>query len=293
MSSSDNNNEKEFSPFREKLYEIIFEADTPEGKIFDVALLIAILTSVIVVMLETVPHIQNNYFKLFYALEWVFTVFFTIEYIIRIYTVHNPRRYIFSFYGLVDLLSILPTYLAIIFSGTHSLMIIRSLRLLRVFRIFKLGNFLFEGQVIIKSLQASRAKISVFLIFILIMVSIFGSVMYLIEGAAGNESFDSIPRSVYWAIVTLTTVGYGDISPISPLGQFIAAIIMILGYAVIAVPTGIVTTEFTRAYQRRKKTQEVSTQVCQACMHEDHDIDANYCKICGTLLHQSKPQETK
>jgi len=291
MASTDNQEVKKFGPFREQLYEIIFEADTPAGKTFDVALLWAILASIIVVMLETVPRFQDDYAQLFYALEWVFTIFFTIEYFTRIYTVRRPIRYILSFYGIVDLLSILPTYLAIIFAGTQSLMVIRALRLLRVFRIFKLGNFLFEGQIIIKSLKESRIKISVFLTFVIIMVCIFGSVMYLIEGTAGNESFDSIPRSVYWAIVTLTTVGYGDISPISPLGQFIAAIIMILGYAVIAVPTGIVTSEFTRAYKNRKVNSEVSTQVCPDCLHGDHDIDAQYCKLCGhTLKTGSKPQ---
>jgi len=293
MSQQANNNRVEHSAFRERLYEIIFEADTPEGKLFDVALLGAILMSIIVVMLETVPQFHDKYFVTFYALEWLFTIFFTIEYIIRIYTVHRPRRYILSFYGIVDLLSILPTYLAIIFAGTQSLMVIRSLRLLRVFRIFKLGNFLFEGQVIIKSLKESRSKIAVFLTFIMIMVCIFGSIMYLIEGTAGNESFDSIPRSVYWAIVTLTTVGYGDISPISPLGQFIAACIMIMGYAIIAVPTGIVTSDFTRAYRERKSRQEISTQVCSNCMHEDHDIDALYCKICGELLDPLHHDERK
>lgn len=284
MAAQKNQNKQEFSPFRERLYEIIFEADTPEGKLFDVALLAAILLSVIVVMLETVPRFQNNYASTFIALEWLFTAFFTIEYFTRIYTVHSPKKYIFSFYGMVDLLSILPTYLTILFAGTQSLMIIRALRLMRVFRIFKLGNFLFEGQIIVKSLKESRGKIGVFLTFVIIMVSIFGSVMYLIEGTAGNAAFDSIPRSVYWAIVTLTTVGYGDISPISPLGQFIAAIIMILGYAVIAVPTGIVTSEFTRNYKSRRMRQQISTQVCSSCMHEDHDFDANYCKLCGELL---------
>lgn len=293
MSQPSNNTRVEHSPFRERLYEIIFEADTPEGKLFDVALLGAILLSVIVVMLETVPQIHDKYFVTFYALEWLFTIFFTIEYIIRIYTVHSPRRYITSFYGIVDLLSILPAYLAIIFAGTQSLMVIRSLRLLRVFRIFKLGNFLFEGQIIVKSLKESRSKIAVFLTFVLIMVSIFGSIMYLIEGAAGNESFDSIPRSVYWAIVTLTTVGYGDISPISPLGQFIAACIMIMGYAIIAVPTGIVTSEFTRAYRNRKSRQEISTQVCSNCLHEDHEADASYCKRCGELLDPLHQDESK
>ena len=288
MESQENNKIRKNNAIRERLYEIIFEADTPEGKTFDVALLGAILASIIVVMLETIPHLHDNYLELFTALEWVFTIFFTLEYFTRIYVASNPRRYIFSFYGIVDLLSILPTYLAILFVGTQSLMVIRALRLLRVFRIFKLGNFLFEGQIIIKSLKASRVKISVFLIFVLIMVVIFGSVMYLIEGAAGNEEFDSIPRSVYWAIVTLTTVGYGDISPISPLGQFIAAIIMIMGYAVIAVPTGIVTSEFTQSYRYRKLSRELSTRTCGSCMNEDNDFDANFCKICGEPLKKLK-----
>jgi len=293
MASQEKHKKKEYSLFRERLHEIIFEADTPQGKTFDIALLIAILASIIVVMIETVPHIHDNYYPLFYKLEWFFTIFFTIEYITRIYTVHAPKKYIFSFYGIVDLLSILPTYLAIIFAGTQSLMVIRALRLLRVFRIFKLGNFLVEGQIIVKSLKESRGKIGVFLTFILIMVTIFGSIMYLIEGAAGNESFDSIPRSVYWAIVTLTTVGYGDISPISPLGQGIAAIIMIMGYSVIAVPTGIVSADVSRAYRQKKINKKISTQVCSDCMHEDHDHDAIHCKKCGEMLHPLKAKNGK
>ena len=276
---------KPFSPFRERLYEIIFEADTPKGKAFDIILLAFILVSVIVVMLETVPALDAKYKFLFRVLEWIFTIFFTIEYFIRIYTVHSPKKYMTSFFGIVDLLSILPTYIGLIFAGTHSLMVIRALRLLRVFRIFKLGGFLFEGKVIIKALKHSRDKITVFMFFILIMVCIFGSVMYLIEGAAGNEAFDSIPRSVYWAIVTLTTVGYGDISPISPLGQFIAAIIMILGYAVIAVPTGIVSSEVSRAYKRRKQKEKINTQICSHCMDDNHHSDAKFCKSCGNSLH--------
>ncbi len=287
MSSQEKHTPFKLSDFRERLHEIIFEADTKEGKLFDVVLLIAIFTSVIVVMLETVPHIHDNYYTLFYTLEWIFTFFFTIEYIVRIYTVFSPKKYIFSFYGIVDLLSILPSYIGILIAGSHSLMVIRALRLLRVFRIFKLGNFLFESQVIMKSLKESRNKITVFLTFIIIMVTIFGSIMYLIEGSASNDSFDSIPRSVYWAVVTLTTVGYGDIAPITPLGQFIAALIMIMGYAVIAVPTGIVTSEFTRAYKTRKLGRGVSTQVCSTCLYEDHDSDARYCKICGTHLRDS------
>jgi len=285
MAKNQDRSEKEFSPFRERLYEVIFEADTPMGKTFDVVLLVFIFLSVIAVMLETVPSFNTKYLKIFLTLEWVFTIFFTLEYFIRIYTVHSPKKYMTSFFGIVDLLSILPTYIGLFIYGTHSLMVIRSLRLLRVFRIFKLGGFLFEGQVIIKALKESRDKIAVFMFFILILVSIFGSVMYLIEGTAGNEAFDSIPRSVYWAIVTLTTVGYGDISPISPLGQFIAAIIMILGYAVIAVPTGIVSSEVSRAYKKRKKKEEINTQVCSHCMDDQHDASAKFCKTCGNKMH--------
>jgi voltage-gated potassium channel len=287
MSSENSSYKKHRSASREKLYEIIFEADTVSGKIFDVVLLIAILASVITVMLETVPTLQE-FQQLFFILEWIFTIFFTIEYIIRLYTAHRPMKYAVSFYGIVDLLSILPTYIAIFLTGVQSLMIIRALRLLRVFRIFKLGTFLTDGQIIVRSLKESRGKIIVFLSFILIMVCIFGSVMYLVEGAAGNEAFDSIPRGVYWAIVTLTTVGFGDISPTSSAGQFIAAIIMIMGYSVIAVPTGIVTTEFSRAYRERKLSKGISTQVCGDCMHDDHDKDARFCKICGYELHPER-----
>ena len=265
------------------MHEIIFEADTPAGKMFDVILLIMILASVIVVILESVRPYQLAYGTLFIYLEWAFTIFFTIEYIVRIYSVYKPSKYITSFFGIIDLMSILPTYLSIFFAGTHSLMVIRGLRLLRVFRIFKLANFLSESQVIINSLKASRAKIFVFVTFILIMVSIFGSLMYLIEGVQ-NDQFDSIPRSIYWAIVTLTTVGYGDISPITPVGQFIAAIIMISGYAVIAVPTGIVTADVMRSVGNKNK--KVSTQVCRYCSLEGHDTDAIYCKHCGERLNE-------
>ncbi|MBT8231333.1 MAG: ion transporter [Saprospiraceae bacterium] len=285
MSKNQGNKYTTFSKSRERLYEIIFEADTKEGKLFDIALLIFILASIIIVMLETVPELNEKYHDIFITLEWIFTIFFTIEYFIRIYTVHSPKKYMTSFYGIVDLLSILPTYISIFLGGTQSLMVIRALRLLRVFRIFKLGGFLFEGQILIKAIKESRDKLTVFMFFILILVSIFGSFMYLIEGAAGNEGFDSIPRSVYWAIVTLTTVGYGDISPISPLGQFIAAIIMILGYAVIAVPTGIVSSEVAKVYRKKKKKEEINTQVCSYCMQDEHDNDAIFCKTCGHIIH--------
>ena len=274
---------KYINPKREKLHEVIFEADTKNGKLFDIVLLIAILASVIIVILESVPEYNDKYGLFFKITEWAFTIFFTIEYILRLYAVYKPMKYATSFFGVIDLLSILPTYLSLIFAGTQSLMIVRGLRLLRVFRIFKLANFLVEGQIIVTALRASRAKISVFVIFILIMVSIFGSVMYLVEGSQ-NPQFDSIPRSIYWAIVTLTTVGYGDISPITSFGQFIAAIIMISGYAIIAVPTGIVTAEVMDAAS--KMTNNISSQTCRFCSQEGHDNDAVHCKYCGEILNE-------
>ena len=280
------NTSERFSPFRERLYEIIFEADTPEGKTFDIALLAMILGSIIIVMLETVPSLNEKYRILFNALEWLFTIFFTIEYFTRIYTVHSPKRYITSFYGIVDLLSILPTYIALIFPVAQSFMILRAIRLLRVFKIFGLGQFMVEGQIITKAMKDSRNKIMVFLFFILILVTIFGTIMYALEGTHSNpdSQFTSIPRSVYFAIVTLTTVGYGDIAPQTPVGQFLASIIMILGYAVIAVPTGIVTAEFSRGY-KKKAAQKYSSQVCSHCLKEGHDKDAEFCKFCGNELH--------
>ncbi len=293
MKSEQDHNQDQFSPFRERLYEIIFEADTPIGKFFDVSLIMMILASVIVVMLETVKEFPEDVHTIFFQLEWIFTIFFTLEYIVRIYTVHRPKKYIFSFYGIVDLLSILPTYLSFILAGTQSLLVIRALRLLRVFRVFKLGVFLFESQILMKALKESRNKIIVFLTFILIMVVIFGSIMYLVEGALPQENnqFDNIPRSVYWAIVTLTTVGYGDISPHTWLGQMIAAAIMIMGYSIIAVPTGIITTEFTRAYKKRKVKHRITSQVCSYCMKEGHEEKANYCNMCAHELHPLKKKD--
>ena len=284
MSKEKIKHHQEFSPFRERLYEIIFEADTPEGKFFDIVLLISIFASVIVVMLETVPNYNEKYGRIFIVLEWIFTIFFTFEYFTRIYTVHRPLKYITSFYGVVDLLSTLPAYIGLFLGGAHGFTIIRALRLLRIFRIFKLGNYLFEGQIIMKALKESRDKIMVFLFFILILVTIFGSIMFVVEQAYGNEDFDSIPRSVYWAIVTITTVGYGDMSPQSPLGQFLASFIMIIAYTIIAVPTGIVTSEFTRAY-KRKRSKQVTTQVCSYCMTEGHSPKADFCFKCGEELH--------
>jgi len=262
------------------IHEIIFEADTPAGKFFDVALLIFIIASVLAVVLETVPTVYAKYAQFIIVLEWIFTIFFTIEYILRLYSTLKPLKYATSFYGIIDLLAILPSYLTLIFAGTQSLMVIRVIRLLRIFRIFKMVSFIQEAEYISQALYKSSRKILVFLFTILMIVIIVGAVMYLVEGSV-NEDFDSIPRSIYWAIVTLTTVGYGDISPTSSLGQFIAAFVMILGYAVIAVPTGIVTKELIN----QPKEVQTNTQCCMHCSKSGHDDDATFCKHCGNLIN--------
>ena len=264
---------------RSQIYKVIFEADTPGGKAFDVGLLFLILYSVISVMVETVPGMLEKYGRFFQFSEWVVTVLFTIEYFLRIYSAPNARKYIFSFYGIVDLLSILPSFVGLFFDGTHYMVTIRALRLLRVFRILKLGNYLIESQVLIAALKASRHKITVFLGTVIIVVCIIGSLMYVIEGPQ-NPGFSSIPKSMYWAIVTVTTVGYGDISPESTAGQFLASLLMIIGYGVLAVPTGIVSVEL--AHATKKQQEELTPETCMMCDPEDHDIDANYCKFCGT-----------
>lgn len=270
---------KELRPWQKRVHEIIFEADTFEGKLFDIVLLIAIILSVLVVMLESVPQYSEKYQSLFTAVEWVLTILFSLEYILRIISIKRPTHYIFSFYGIVDLLSIIPTYLGLFIVGTNSLTVIRSLRLLRVFRILKLGKYLHEAKSLVDALKNSKSKIIVFLGAVLTLVIILGTIMYLIESP--EDGFTSIPRSIYWAIVTLTTVGYGDIYPATDLGQFIASIVMILGYAIIAVPTGIVTNELIN-----HDPKNVSTQACLNCSQEGHDSDAVYCKYCGELLDQ-------
>ncbi|MCP5161031.1 MAG: ion transporter [Hahellaceae bacterium] len=266
------------SPWRELVYEVIFEADTFAGKCFDVGLMIAIIGSVIAVMLDSVETIGRVYRQWFFYIEWFFTILFTVEYILRLMCVRKPWLYAKSFFGLVDLLSILPSYVALFFTGAQSMMVIRGLRVLRIFRIFKLGEYLGEAHSLIRAMRASRAKIAVFLYTVFIFVVIFGSAMYLIEGA--ENGFTSIPKSVYWAIVTLTTVGYGDMAPHTDLGQMIASAVMIMGYAIIAVPTGIYSAELAREYNR-----EVTNTACRNCGEEGHDPDAVYCKYCGALLH--------
>lgn len=263
-------------PWQIKLHEIIFEADTKAGKWFDILLLWAILLSVAAVMLESVESINQAYGEELRIIEWSFTFLFTIEYIARILTVGKPLKYIFSFYGIIDLVSIIPTYLGLFVSGSHTLSIIRSIRLLRVFRILKLVQFISEANILIKALKASRAKIVVFLFAVLSLTFILGTVMYLIESP--EAGFTSIPRSIYWAIVTLTTVGYGDIAPQTVLGQTLASLIMIIGYAIIAVPTGIVGAEIA------KTKPSTNTQSCPQCSLEGHADDAKHCKHCGSRL---------
>ena len=280
--------------WRSKLHEIIYEADTPQGKAFDVILLILILASIALVMLESVASIDTKYPELLYKGEWIITIFFTFEYISRIITVKKPSKYIFSFYGIIDFLSTIPLYLSFFIVGSNALLTVRALRLLRVFRILKIARYVGESNKLAKAIRDSKAKISIFLFAVLILCIIAGTVMYLIEGEASG--FRNIPVSVYWCIVTLTTVGYGDIAPITPLGQFIAAIIMIMGYGIIAVPTGIVTAEYSKDLNSKnddvntsQKQEEdyvhMNTQSCENCMEENHRDDSLFCHHCGHTLN--------
>lgn len=273
--------------WRFKLHEIIYEADTPMGKLFDIILLILILASVIIVMLESVKAIDIQYHQLFYILEWIITIVFTIEYIARVITVKKPRQYIFSFYGIIDLLSTIPLYLSFIMAGSTFLLAVRSLRLLRVFRILKITRYIGESNKLATALKDSKAKIFVFLFAVVIISVIAGTLMYIVEGE--ESGFVSIPVSIYWCIVTLTTVGFGDIAPITPLGQFIASLIMIMGYGIIAVPTGIVSAEYTKNMNKQDATDKnyvhVNSQVCRNCGASKHRDDADFCHRCGQPLH--------
>ncbi len=271
---------KEQYTWKKKLHEIIYEADTPAGKWFDIILLFLILASIAVVMLESVSDIGNNYAHELNLAEWIITILFTLEYFARIVVIKKPKEYIFSFYGVIDFLSTIPKYLSLFFIGSHALVALRALRLLRVFRILKLARFIGEGNQLANALKASRAKISVFLLAIFMLCIVLGTLMYMIEGGSGG-GFTSIPRSVYWAIVTLTTVGYGDIAPVTPFGQFIASIIMILGYAVIAVPTGIVSSEMTKDHRK----VHLNTQSCTQCSASNHRDDADFCYECGHKIN--------
>jgi voltage-gated potassium channel len=264
-------------PWRERLHEIIFEADTPLGKGFDVALLLAIFLSILAVMLESVAGVRERYGPLLRAAEWFFTILFTIEYLLRLISVRRPLRYATSFLGVVDLLAIVPTYLSVFVAGTQSLLVIRSLRLLRIFRVLKVARFLHEVTALTTAIRASRVKIAVFLMAVLTIVLIMGSAMYVIEGEASG--FTSIPRGMYWAIVTVTTVGYGDIAPTTVLGQVVAAVAMVLGYSLIIIPTAIFSMELVEATRKKATTQN-----CPECLREGHDVDAQYCKFCSAKL---------
>jgi voltage-gated potassium channel len=270
-------NKPNINRVQRKIHEIIFEADTFAGKAFDIILLVMILLSVLVLMLDTIPSLHKLYHDEFYIFEWIITIFFTIEYFLRLYSINKPLKYAFSFFGIVDVLSTCPMYINLFIPGVNSLMAIRILRMLRIFRIFKLDGFLNQANVLTIALKDSIQKISIFLFFVVLMVTIFGSFLYVIEHDH-NPGFDSIPNSIYWAIVTITTVGYGDISPITPLGKFLASFIMIIGYSIIAVPTGIVTSSIIRTSKRSP------TQSCPNCSAENHDVDAKFCNHCGNEL---------
>ena len=265
--------------WKTKLHDIIYEADTKNGKWFDILLIITILISIILVMLESVESFDTKYHTFLNISEWVITILFTFEYIARVIAIKKPTSYIFSFYGIIDFLATIPKYLSIIFIGTHALVALRALRLLRVFRILKLARYLGASRSLISALKASRIKIFVFLFSVVVITIILGTVMYLIEGP--ENGFTSIPHSMYWAIVTLTTVGYGDLAPHTPLGQFIASLVMILGYGIIAVPTGIVTSEMTK----QDTKVHTNTQSCPNCSFEKHIDNAQFCNQCGEKLN--------
>jgi len=266
-----------FPAWREKIYQIIFKANTKSGKTFDIILLFSIILSVIAVLLDSVELIRIKYGNAIIFTEWFFTILFTVEYVFRIISVKKRSKYIFSFFGIIDLLAVLPSYLSLLFIGTQYFLVIRILRLLRVFRILKLDRYVGASRYLKSSLKASRPKIIVFFGVLFTIVVIMGSLMYLIEGP--ENGFTNIPKSIYWAIVTLTTVGYGDVTPNTVLGQTLSSIIMILGYTIIAVPTGIISVEMSRAKEKSKKPF-----VCKNCNNSDNDKDAKFCKICGEKI---------
>ncbi|EKB48526.1 ion transporter [Cecembia lonarensis] len=270
-------------PTKSRLAHIVFEHDDRASKTFDVVLLVAILLSVGIVILDSVKELHDAYGTYFYVLEWAFTILFTIEYGLRLWLSKRKLGYIFSFYGLVDLLAIIPTYLSIFFINTQFLVVIRSLRLLRVIMVLKLGRYLKDAEFLSDALRASRNKIQIFIASMITIVLIAGTVMYIVEGP--ESGFTSIPMSMYWAIVTLTTVGFGDITPLTPIGKLMASIIMLMGYGIIAVPTGIVTSEMTQAKSRRKLA---TARLCRKCEQLVMDKEAYFCKYCGEELPELK-----
>lgn len=267
--------------WKEKLHEVIYEADTKAGKLFDVVLLVVIIISLALVMLDSVDYLYSAYHNWFYIAEWIITIFFTIEYVLRIISIKKPSKYIFSFYGIVDFLSTIPLYISLIFVGSGAFLSLRALRLLRVFRVLKLVQFTGASSKISVAIKNSMAKILTFLFSVVVVSFIAGTIMYMVEGP--QYGFTSIPRSIYWTIVTLTTVGYGDIHPVTPIGQFVASIIMMMGYGVIAVPTGIVSAEMVKQDQSHN-----NTQVCYNCGENKHDNKAEFCHACGYSLNKKK-----
>ena len=272
------------SAAQKKVYEIIFGYESKAGRWFDILLILFILVSVAAVLLDSIASVHERYGDLLFKLELLFTVLFTAEYLLRLYSIPDKRRYIFSFYGIVDLLSLLPTYIALIYPSAVYLIVVRILRVLRVFRILKLLRYMGEANMLYAALLQARRKILVFLFSVITLIIIFGALMFIIEG--GENGFDNIPQSIYWAIVTITTVGYGDIAPQTPLGQFVAAIAMICGYAIIAVPTGIIGAELMQQVQDRNKTPKSNNSECTSCKATGHDLDARHCKYCGNLIQQ-------
>lgn len=267
--------------WREKLHEIIFEADTPAGKAFDVGLIVAIFASVAVVVLSTMPSARvEPYSSIYLALEWCFTLIFTAEYVLRLMVVRRPARYAFSFFGIIDLLSILPAFLGLIVPGGERLLVVRTLRLLRIFRVFKLARYLSEATALRRALYDSRHKLAVFMTTVLIVVLIASAVMHVVEGNAGNSDFDSMPDAMYWAVITMTTVGYGDVVPVTPFGKVMTTLLVLVGYSLIIVPTGVLTAEIAGTARGRP----ITTRACPACMLEGHDPSAVFCKRCGERL---------
>ena len=273
------------STAQKKIYEVIFGYETKAGRWFDILLILLIIISVSAVLLDSIASVHARYSDLLYRLELIFTVLFTVEYALRLYSTPDKRRYMFSFYGVIDLLSILPTYIAFFYPSAVYLIVVRIMRVLRVFRILKLMRYMGEANMLYAALLQARRKIFVFLFSVVTLIIIFGALMFIIEG--GENGFDSIPQSIYWAIVTITTVGYGDVAPQTPFGQFIAAIAMICGYAIIAVPTGIIGAELMQQVQDQKNKPKTLDSECTGCKATGHDLDARHCKYCGSLIHQN------
>jgi voltage-gated potassium channel len=273
-------NNKNLNHWRKKTYEIIFKADTPWGKRFDIILLSVILISIVLVMIESVPSYQSLYGQPLRQGEWIITILFTIEYILRIVSSPKPLKYLFSFLGIIDFLAVIPTYLGLIVPDAQALAVIRAIRLLRIYRILRLYHFIRAGNLLILSLQRSARKILIFMMFVVILVILLGSIMYVVEG--GKNGFYSIPMSIYWAVITLTTVGYGDIVPVTDLGKFISVFIMLLGYSIIAIPTGIVSVEMSNTFNQPPD----EPQKCPQCGESNHAPGANFCRICGARLNE-------